>query len=601
MILFFNLVPRWEYSGRNLILNGSFTEDYKHWNLHGQGTNYLQKDSLGTRLHLNGQPQTFQGVSQEIPLLNDPTLYHFSFTAQTTLKNKASYPLWQSPAVFMVYKDSLGNLIWKDLCILKLFSKTQGLHKIERIIKFPETIRSAFLVVQVDGAQVDSVLGDFELKAVRPDPFFKSIEGILALLCIIIFFYGAWLLPSDKHKGILVVFLAGLLVAMVFPNSKLVYLMRFFWDWNTAVPIIKESLPNPWCLLNNPHISPDTSLSLMKSLSHFFSFTLICIFTFCVYSRFLPARILAGLILYAFFAEQIQNFTISRYAEWNGLKMNFLGLLSGFFIAMILSVFQRTPKLPDGNVCKGIVFYSKTILFYFVFIVSIILESFILHLFPLIFREKDAWYFCVKWGNFINKMLQLIGDVKIVVKGESPKELSPALLIVNHTGPWETVGFMPFYPVKLVYVIKKELLSWKYSFFALGLKAMNPIAISREANSGDFNRIKDFALRHFNEQKHVLIFPKGTRSALKDSIDIPPVGILLAKKLKCRVLPVFIDTEAWARGKYIKDWGMIYPQTITISFGKPISVEEITSLSIRENHEKVVDFYKKELKSLSKS
>ena len=599
MILFFNLVPRWNEVSPNLVLNGAFTEDYKHWTLHGQGSNYLQKDLQGTRLHLTGKYGTFQGISQEIRLPDIPSLYAFSFTAQVMYKTKKQCPFWHNPSVFMVYKDSLGNPVWKDMRILRIFSKNQKNLRTQRILDFPDGVKSVFFVTQIDGAEADYVSGDFELKAVSPAPVYQWIERAFILSGFFLFIGGIWLLPSEKYKWLLSFFLVSLLAAMILPNTRLVYLTRIFWDWSTAAPVIKAALSNPWSLQNNPHISPDTSLSFIKALSHFCSFTLICIGAFAVYSRYSPVRVFSSLIFYALFSELIQNFTVSRYAEWNGFQMNLLGLISGLIISLVYSVFQKTPRDPKGKVSNGIVFYSKTLVFYGLFIISIIVESVILHLFPLLFK-KDAWYYCNAWGRFINRALLIIGEVKIEVRGQPSSELSPALLIVNHTGPWETVGFMPFYPVKLVYVIKKELLSWKYSFFAWGLKALHPIPISREANSGDFNMIRDYAARHFNEQKHVLIFPGGTRSALRESIEIPPVGILLAKKLKCRVVPVFIDTEAWGRGKYIKDWGMIYPGTITISFGEPISAGDIASLPVRENHDKVLAFYKKELEFLSK-
>ena len=85
MVLFFYFIPRWEYVSPNLILNGSFDEDFHYWNLHGQGSPYVLKDGSGTRLHLNGQDQAFQGLSQEIHLLKDQTLYSFSFAAQAAV------------------------------------------------------------------------------------------------------------------------------------------------------------------------------------------------------------------------------------------------------------------------------------------------------------------------------------------------------------------------------------------------------------------------------------------------------------------------------------------------------------------------------------
>ena len=243
----------------------------------------------------------------------------------------------------------------------------------------------------------------------------------------------------------------------------------------------------------------------------------------------------------------------------------------------------------------------RTFIFYFFFITTIPVEAFIMRVFPKLSSRFDAFKLCSRWGALMNWILKTACGVQIKVKGNVSPDPAPALLVCNHTGPWETVGFMPFYPLPLTYVIKKQLMSWKYSLYSMGLKALNPIPISREANSGDFQMIRELSAKHFSQGHHVLIFPGGTRAPLRESIPFPPTGILLAKKLKCRVIPVFIDSEPWSRGKLIKDWGMIYPGTITISFGEPVSADLISSNPVKEIHQSLMGFFEKELADLDRS
>ena len=242
--------------------------------------------------------------------------------------------------------------------------------------------------------------------------------------------------------------------------------------------------------------------------------------------------------------------------------------------------------------------YFRTIFFYFIFMGTIPLTALLMRMSSLIPLGFNPWMICRQWGKLLNFVLTRACGVKIVIKGFKNPDPSPAIIIANHTGPWETVCFPPVYPNDITYVVKKQLVSWKYNLFGAGLKALKPIPISREANSGDFSLIKEMSEEHFKEKRQVLIFPGGTRKALSESLDFPPVGVLLAKKLKCRVIPIFIDSERWARGHLIKDYGMIHPGKITVSYGEPIPAETISTSPVREVHGKILDFFKTEYQSL---
>jgi 1-acyl-sn-glycerol-3-phosphate acyltransferase len=166
------------------------------------------------------------------------------------------------------------------------------------------------------------------------------------------------------------------------------------------------------------------------------------------------------------------------------------------------------------------------------------------------------------------------------------------LIVSNHTGPWETVAFMPLVPGDMTYVLKRQLIGWKYNFFALGLRSLKPIPISREANSGDFNTMQRLSAEHFVQKRSVLIFPGGTRKALSESLSFGPGGVLLARKLKCRILPVFVDSECWSRGRWFKDYGMLYPGAIRVHFGEPIPPGEVEQTKSRVLHERILSFMK---------
>ena len=208
------------------------------------------------------------------------------------------------------------------------------------------------------------------------------------------------------------------------------------------------------------------------------------------------------------------------------------------------------------------------------------------------FSRLSSWDIVRVWGQGLNWVLRMVCRVRIEVYGTPPDNLESTLIVSNHTGPWETVSLQPFFTHPIVYVVKKQLLQWRYHFFALGIRTLKPIPIARENNAGDLELILKDAKKHFEEKRQVLIFPEGTRLPVEQCVDMNPGGILLAKRLKCRLQILFIDSEAWARGKIVKDFGLIFPRVIRVRFGPLFTSSEIKEEKVKTLHEKTLTFFK---------
>lgn len=237
----------------------------------------------------------------------------------------------------------------------------------------------------------------------------------------------------------------------------------------------------------------------------------------------------------------------------------------------------------------------RSLIFYGVFIFLVPITACLIWLFPV--KGNVSRYTLMRWfGVFTNFCLKWICGVRFksnLHTCETP--VQPSLIIANHTGPWETLALAPFLGVDYVYVVKKVLVSWKYSFFAMGVRALGCIAISREKNAGDFKYIIDCSRHHFQSGRHVLIFPEGSRYPVEHCLTMDASAFLMAKKLKCPVLPVFINSEAWSLGKFIKDFGLIHPGTIEIDTCGFIPAEVIQSKSTKELHHELISYYQSKL------
>ncbi|MBN2144465.1 MAG: 1-acyl-sn-glycerol-3-phosphate acyltransferase [Candidatus Aureabacteria bacterium] len=232
----------------------------------------------------------------------------------------------------------------------------------------------------------------------------------------------------------------------------------------------------------------------------------------------------------------------------------------------------------------------RSFVFYVIFLTSLIPISFILWTAQIMRPSSTGHYFRL-WSRFLNYMLWKICRVRIQRTGQPPDHFLPAVLIANHTGPWETVGFSSLIKTDYVYVVKKQLISWKYLFFSMGLRALRPIPVSRDHNAGDFKIMTDESRKRFASSLQVLIFPEGTREPASKSVEMSPSGLLLAKKLLCSVQLIFINSEVWSCGTYFKDYGLIRPGVIHVHFGPLIPAETVSSKKIKELHSIQTGFF----------
>lgn len=168
----------------------------------------------------------------------------------------------------------------------------------------------------------------------------------------------------------------------------------------------------------------------------------------------------------------------------------------------------------------------------------------------------------------------------------------PAVFVSNHMSTLETV-ILPsvIQPVKEVtFVVKQELM--KYPFFRDILGSRNPIVVGRSNPREDLVHVMDEGAKYIKEGRSIIIFPQRTRSSKFNAEQFNTLGVKLAKKSGCYVVPTALVTDAWGNGKIIKDFGKIDPgKKVFMSFGEPFKVESTGA----KEHLLVLDFIKNKL------
>jgi 1-acyl-sn-glycerol-3-phosphate acyltransferase len=150
----------------------------------------------------------------------------------------------------------------------------------------------------------------------------------------------------------------------------------------------------------------------------------------------------------------------------------------------------------------------------------------------------------------------------------------PCVFVGNHMSTLETFVLpsliQPRKPV--TFVVKESLL--KYPWFGAVLGSRNPVTVRRLKPREDFSAVMEGGAERLAAGCSVIVFPQSTRTPAFDPAVFNSMGVKLARRAGVAVIPVALRTDAWANGRFIKDYGGLDPaKTVRIRFGRALRVE----------------------------
>ena len=235
-----------------------------------------------------------------------------------------------------------------------------------------------------------------------------------------------------------------------------------------------------------------------------------------------------------------------------------------------------------------LILYIRATLFWIGFFLSAL---FVGLLSPLLlpFSHETCYKILRPWTNFNIWWLKLTCGVKYKILGRENIDLdNHGIILANHQSTWETMIIPTIFP-PVSWVLKKQL--FKIPFWGWALSMVKPIAIDRDAGSSAVDQVKTKGKQRLDEGNWVCLFPEGTRVKPGVKVRYRMGGALLAQYSGYPVYPFAHNAgESWPRHSYIK-----LPGTITVSIGKPFSVE---GLDPNEINAKVKQWIKAEVEKM---
>jgi 1-acyl-sn-glycerol-3-phosphate acyltransferase len=187
---------------------------------------------------------------------------------------------------------------------------------------------------------------------------------------------------------------------------------------------------------------------------------------------------------------------------------------------------------------------------------------------------RQRYYLITRWNVFVTLAARAVCGIRWEVKGMENLPDAPVILLSKHQSAWETIFFCWLMPRPLIFVFKKELLY--IPFFGWGLGMMRMIAIDRSKGRDAMSQVIQTGRRRLDDGQWVIMFPEGTRTPVGQQGKYKAGGAILAIGTKTPVVPIAMNSgDCWPRNAFIKKPGLI-----TVSIGKPISPEGLSSAEL---------------------
>jgi len=186
-----------------------------------------------------------------------------------------------------------------------------------------------------------------------------------------------------------------------------------------------------------------------------------------------------------------------------------------------------------------------------------------------------SWVWARMWSNTTFLLLRLLCGIRIVIEGKEHLPDHACVVAAKHQSAAETVA-MPILVPPYTWVLKREL--FNIPFFGWALALLGAIGIRRGSPRAAIKQVIQEGTNMLAEGRWVVIFPEGTRSAVGDTGNYQPGGVILAQKANAGILPMAHNAGAlWPKRGFIKK-----PGTITFRFLPYISAKEVATIRRNE-------------------
>lgn len=203
------------------------------------------------------------------------------------------------------------------------------------------------------------------------------------------------------------------------------------------------------------------------------------------------------------------------------------------------------------------------VIYYIIFSLNLLIFSIIF--LPLFFLPRSIGLMILRfWARVSQSILYYLCEIDFEIYGEEFIPKGKALIASKHQSTWETINFLHILDQPPIMILKKELLF--IPFFGQYAIKFGNIAINRKAGISAIKDMVRKARKSKDQNRSILIFPEGTRSAINSDPEYKRGILALYKNLEIPCVPVALNSGLfWPKDKLKKQ-----PGKILVEFLSPI-------------------------------
>jgi len=238
---------------------------------------------------------------------------------------------------------------------------------------------------------------------------------------------------------------------------------------------------------------------------------------------------------------------------------------------------------------SSIPLFLRSLLFMLLMTAATVIWALMCFLFaPLPYAQR--YYLTTRWNVFVIWAAKVVCGIRYQIKGYENLPDTSVVLLSKHQSAWETIFYCINMRRPLVFVFKKELTY--IPFFGWGIALLRMIPIDRSKTRDAFAQVVEQGRKRLADGQSIIMFPEGTRIPVGSAGKYKIGGARLATETNTPVVPIAVNSgECWPKNSFIKKPGLI-----TVSIGKPISPQGLTTAELNR---KVENWIESEMRVIS--
>jgi 1-acyl-sn-glycerol-3-phosphate acyltransferase len=234
---------------------------------------------------------------------------------------------------------------------------------------------------------------------------------------------------------------------------------------------------------------------------------------------------------------------------------------------------------------------ARSLIYFVAMSLTIIVYGTVTPILSLFVSGRTIDGLATQWGRLNLFLQRWICGLGYSIEGLENIDERACVVMSKHQSTWETIALRGILRCEQSWVLKKELM--QIPFFGWGLRSVKSIPIDRAAGRRAVVKVVEHGKRYLGENRLVVIFPEGTRTAPGERKKYGIGGGVLAERSGVDVVPIAHNAGVFWSRRGVKK----YPGRIKVVVGPRIPVKGKKAAQIMQEVESWIESQQDKLPS----